>query len=115
MGPNPPPPTRRRPPFGGLRTSVTSLDFVGALPADRHSFGGAHARYPPRWLGDSPSGLGDTPLRASTSTARTGNLHLPDHLLSAVNSIVARRSRRWSPRGRCRAAPSRSGPLGPPA
>ncbi len=26
---------------------------------------------PPRWLGDSPSGPGDTPLRAGTSTART--------------------------------------------
>src|ERR1700722_5000707 len=56
--------------------------------------GGALARNPPRWLDDSPSGPGDTPLRASTSTARTGNLHLPDHLLSAVNESVARRSRR---------------------
>src|SRR5262249_58083211 len=96
------PRTTEAAPWGGLGP-VTSLDFVGALPAD-HRSGGAHARYPPRWLGDSPSGLGDTPLRASTSTARTGNLHLPDHLLSAVNPIVARRSRRWSPRARCRGA-----------
>src|SRR5437868_530609 len=44
----------------------------------------ARCANPPRWLGDSPSGLGDTSLRASTSTARTGRLHLPDHLLSAV-------------------------------
>src|SRR4051794_16879816 len=55
--------------------------------------GGACAS-PPRWLGDSPSGLGDAPLRAGTSTARTGNLHLPDHLLSAVARTVAIRSRR---------------------
>ena len=79
-------------PCGRPRLSVTSLDFVGALPADL--VGGALARYPLRWLGDSPSGPGDTPLRAGTSTARTGNLHLPDHLLSAVSPIVPSRSRR---------------------
>ena len=54
----------------------------------------ARCARPPRWLGDSPSGHGDTSLRASTSTARTGNLHLPDHLLSAVSSTLAARSRR---------------------
>ena len=74
--------TRRRP-----SNPVTSLDFVEALPADcLRSVSGAYAS-PPRWLGDSPSGPGDTPLRAGTSTARTGNLHLPDHLLSALPTL----------------------------
>ena len=92
---------KRRGRLVGGPFSVTDLVFVGALPADFLFLGGALARYPPRWLDDSPSGPGDTPLRASTSTARTGNLHLPDHLLSAVNSIVTRRSRVMSPRARC--------------
>src|SRR5262249_42565073 len=55
--------------------------------------GGACAS-PPRWLGDSPSGPGDAPLRAGTSAARTRNLHLPDHLLSALRNTIAARSRR---------------------
>ena len=60
------------------------------------STGGAYAS-PPRWLDDSPSGPGDTPLRAGTSAARrTGNLHLPDHLLSALRRRIAARSRRTS-------------------
>src|ERR671933_2808336 len=65
------PEPKRRGPHGAALDPVTSWVFVEALPADQ----AARNASPPRWLGDSPSGPGDTPLRAGTSTARTGNLH----------------------------------------
>ena len=62
-----PPRLRRRAASRRPFSPVTSWFFVEALPAVRRR---VHAS-PPRWLGDSPSGPGDTPLRAGTSTART--------------------------------------------
>ena len=82
----------KRPRAAPLGTALVSGDQLGlrrGAPADRVvlAISGACAS-PPRWLGDSPSGPGDAPLRAGTSAARrTGNLHLPDHLLSALPQL----------------------------